>query len=162
MNATEQIDELIANLPDWRGTTLANLRRIIHEADPAIVEEWKWRVVPVFSDHGIVCVANAFKDKVRITFYEGASLPDPDKLFDNGLDGANGARLTCMRATKQTSALKVLVRAAVDFNKTKRKPAARKKATKRVSSCSSLCLFIWPVTQRHPLYAVDERAVWRT
>jgi hypothetical protein len=82
MNATELIDDLIANLTDWRGATLANLRRTIHDADPEIVEEWKWRGAPVFSDNGIVCVANAFKDKVKLTFYQGASLPDPDMLFN--------------------------------------------------------------------------------
>jgi hypothetical protein len=87
MNASEQIDGLIAGLTDWRGQMLANLRRIIREADPEIVEEWKWKGAPVSSDHGIVCVANAFKDKVKLTFYEGASLPDPNKLFNNGLEG---------------------------------------------------------------------------
>ena len=87
MNESELIDDLIANLTDWRGTTLAHIRRIIHDADPEIVEEWKWRGTPVWSHDGIVCLAKAFKDKVKLTFYPGAHLADPDKLFNNGLEG---------------------------------------------------------------------------
>jgi hypothetical protein len=129
MNASEQIDELIAGLTDWRGKTLANLRRIIREADPEIVEEWKWRGAPVFSDYGIVCVANAFKGKVKLTFYEGASLPDPNKLFNNGLEGKKWRTIDLYVGDKvNESSLKVLVRAGVDFNKAKSKPAAKKKA----------------------------------
>ena len=128
MNASEQIDELIAGLTDWRGTTLANLRRIIREADPEIVEEWKWRGAPVFSDHGIVCVANAFKGKVKLTFYEGASLPDPSKLFNAGLEGNKWRTIDLYEGDKiDERALKVLIRAGVDFNKAKAKPATKKK-----------------------------------
>jgi hypothetical protein len=131
LNASEQIDELIAGLTDWRGTTLANLRRIIHAADPEIVEEWKWRGAPVFSDHGIVCVANAFKDKVKLTFYEGASLPDPKKLFNAGLEGNKWRTIDLHEGDKVNErSLKVLVRAAVDFNQAKERPAAKKKAAK--------------------------------
>jgi hypothetical protein len=104
MNASEQIDELIAGLTDWRGKTLANLRRIIREADPEIVEEWKWRGAPVFSDHGIVCVANAFKAKVKLTFYEGASLPDRTSCSTTVSRARSSARSTSMRATKSTRA----------------------------------------------------------
>jgi hypothetical protein len=71
MNASELIDDYVANLTDWRGTTIANIRRIIHEADAKIVEEWKWRGTPVWSHDGIVCLAKAFKDKVKLTFYLG-------------------------------------------------------------------------------------------
>ena len=131
MNASEQIDELIAGLTDWRGKMLANLRRIIREADPEIVEEWKWKGAPVFSDHGIVCVANAFKDKVKLTFYEGASLPDPNKLFNSGLEGKKWRTIDLYEGDKvNESSLKVLVRAGVDFNRAKAKPAAKKKAAK--------------------------------
>ncbi len=127
MNASEQIDELIAGLNDWRGKTLASLRSIIHEADPEIVEEWKWKGAPVFSDHGIVCVANAFKAKVKLTFYEGASLPDPDKLFNSGLEGKKWRTIDLYEGDKvNESSLKVLVQAGVDFNKTE----AKKKAVK--------------------------------
>jgi hypothetical protein len=129
MDASEQIDELILRLIDWRGETLANLRRIIHEADPQIVEEWKWKGAPVFSDHGIVCVANAFKDKVKLTFYNGASLPDPDNLFNTGLEGKQWRTIDLYEGDKiNESSLKVLVRAGVDFNKAQAKPAAKKKA----------------------------------
>jgi hypothetical protein len=127
MSASEQIDELIAGLSDWRGETLASLRRIIHEADPEIVEEWKWKGAPVFSDHGIVCVANAFKNKVKLTFYEGASLPDPDKLFNSGLDGKQWRTIDLYEGDQvNESSLKVLVQSGVDFNKAK----AKKKAAK--------------------------------
>jgi hypothetical protein len=129
LNATEQIDGLIANLPDWRGTALANLRRIIHEADPEIIEEWKWRGAPVFSDHGIVCVANAFKDKVKLTFYNGAALPDPDRLFNNGLEGGQWRTIDLYQGdTLNESSLKILFQAAVDFNKARAKPSPKKKA----------------------------------
>jgi hypothetical protein len=131
MDASKHIDELIAGLNDWRGKTLANVRKVIHEADPDIVEEWKWRGAPVFSDHGIVLVANAFKDKVKVTFYEGAKLPDPKKLFNNGLDGNKWRTIDLYEGDKvNESSLKTLVRAAVDFNKAKAKPAAKKTAAK--------------------------------
>lgn len=81
MGASERIDNLVAELTDWRGKMFADIRRIIHEADPEIVEEWKWMGTPVWSHGGIVCIANAFKDKVKLTFDEGASVADPDKLY---------------------------------------------------------------------------------
>jgi hypothetical protein len=131
MNASDHIDELIAGLADWRGQTLANLRRIIREADPEIVEEWKWRGAPVFSDHGIVCVANAFKDKVKLTFYEGASLPDPNALFNSGFEGKKWRTIDLYEGDKVNArSLKTLVRAGVDFNRVKAKPAAKKKTAK--------------------------------
>lgn len=131
MNASEKIDELIAGLTDWRGTTLADLRRVIRQADPEIVEEWKWRGAPVFSDHGIVCVANAFKDKVKLTFYEGAGLPDPDTLFNSGLEGKKWRTIDLYEGDEiNESALKVLVRAGVDFNRAKARRAAGKQAAK--------------------------------
>ena len=87
MNATKLIDDLIAKLPDWRGKTFAELRKIIRDADPKIIEEWKWMGTPVWSHDGIICIANAHKDKVKVTFHNGASLPDPDRFFNNGLAG---------------------------------------------------------------------------
>ncbi len=86
-NASERIDELITNTPDWRGATIAQLRRIMHEADPEIVEEWKWMGSPVFSNRGIVCVVTLLKNKVKVTFNDGARLADPDGVFNAGLDG---------------------------------------------------------------------------
>jgi hypothetical protein len=131
MTASEHIDDLIAGLTDWRGETLANLRRIIREADPEIVEEWKWMGAPVFSDHGIVCVANAFKDKVKLTFDHGASLPDPDRLFNSGLEGKKWRAIDLYEGdTVDESSLKLLVRAGVDFNRANAKPVATGKAAK--------------------------------
>ena len=128
---SQLIDERIKKLGDWRGEVLARLRTLIREADPEIVEEWKWRGAPVFSDHGIVCVANAFKDKVKLTFYEGASLPDPNKLFNNGLEGKKWRTIDLYEGDKvNESSLKVLVRAGVDFNKAKANPSAKKKAAR--------------------------------
>ncbi len=129
MNASESIDGLIAKLPDWRGATLADLRRIIHDADPQIVEEWKWRGAPVFSDNGIVCVANAFKDKVKLVFYHGASLPDPDRIFNAELDGKQWRTIDLFKGDRiNEKSLKVLLKAAVKLNKGEAKPANRKKS----------------------------------
>src|ERR1700724_3874917 len=86
-SASALIDEKIKELGDWRGKTLAKVREIIHQADPEIIEEWKWMGSPVWSHHGIIAVGNAHKDKVKLTFARGASLPDPDKLFNNGFNG---------------------------------------------------------------------------
>ena len=133
MNASEKIDTLIAELDDWRGAMLANVRRIIHEADSEIVEEWKWRGAPVFSDHGIVCVANAFKDKVKVTFYEGASLPDPHKVFNNGLDGNKWRTIDLSEGAKlNEKGFQALIRAAVELNRAKAKPA--KKSTPKAAA----------------------------
>ena len=99
MQASELIDDYVANLADWRGTTIANIRRIIREADPEIVEEWKWRGTPVWSHDGIVCLAKAFKDKVKLTFYLGAHLADEDKLFNTNSKATNGELLIFTRTT---------------------------------------------------------------
>src|ERR1700676_4455983 len=87
MNPSERIDQLIAGLTDWRGKTLAIIRKSILEADREIIEEWKWMGSPVWSHDGIIAVGNAHKDKVKLTFAHGASLPDPDKIFNAGLGG---------------------------------------------------------------------------
>jgi hypothetical protein len=124
MQASEFIDDFIAKLTDWRGAALANIRRIIHEADPAIVEEWKWKGNPVWSRDGIVCVAGAFKDKVKITFYQGAHLADPDKLFNSELEGKQWRAIDIHRDDKiNESSLKKLILAAMDYNQAKAKPA---------------------------------------
>ena len=120
MNASEHIDDLIANLVDWRGPTFTNIRKIIHDADPAIVEEWKWMGTPVWSHGGIVCIANAFKDKVKLTFFQGASLADPDKFFNNGLEGKQWRTIDIYKDDKiNESSLKILIRSAVDYNNAK-------------------------------------------
>ena len=124
MNASEQIDDLIAKLTDWRGTTFARVRKIIHEADPEIEEEWKWRGTPVWSHSGQVCLANAWKDKVSLTFPEGASLPDPDKLFNAGLGGNKWRTIDIHMDDKiKDGPLKKLVRSAVSQNLEKAKSA---------------------------------------
>jgi hypothetical protein len=132
-NPSELIDEMIAKTPDWRGTTLAELRRIIHDADPEIVEEVKWKRpsnplgAPVFEHNGIVCVANILKERVRLTWNAGASLPDPQEVFNARLD-SNTARAVDVYEgdTVDESALKDLIRAGVERNLAKAKPARRK------------------------------------
>ena len=129
VNPSERIDALIAELTDWRGTTLARIRRSILAADREIIEEWKWMGSPVWSHDGIIAVGNAHKDKVKLTFSHGASLPDPDKLFNAGLDGRVWRAIDFFEGDKiNERALKNLVRAAVDFNqiKSKRKRHARR------------------------------------
>ena len=125
MTPSEQIDQLIAGLPDWRGKTLASARKTFLEADPEIIEEWKWMGSPVWSRDGIVAIGNAHKDKVKLTFSHGASLPDPDKLFNNGFGGKVWRAIDLFEGDKiDESALKELVRAAIEYNKAKTKKKA--------------------------------------
>ena len=130
MNPSERIDQLIAKLDDWRGKTFASLRKAILEADREIIEEWKWRGTPVWSHNGIVALANAHKEKVKITFAHGASLPDPDKLFNAGLEGKVWRAIDLFEGDRiNAPALKNLIRAAVDYNQAKlKKKASAKKA----------------------------------
>ena len=120
MNPSERIDQLIAKLTDWRGKTFASIRRSILEADREIIEEWKWMGSPVWSRDGIIAVGNAHKDKVKLTFSHGASLPDPDKLFNAGLQGNAWRAIDFFEGDKiDARALKNLVRAAIDYNQRK-------------------------------------------
>jgi hypothetical protein len=122
MNPSERIDGLIATLTDWRGKTLARLRKSILAADREIVEEWKWMGSPVWSRDGIMVVGNAHKDKVKLTFAHGASLPDPDKLFNAGLGGNVWRAIDVFEGdTIDEPGLKNLVRAAVEYNQIKLK-----------------------------------------
>jgi hypothetical protein len=131
MNASEFIDDLLANLTDWRGATLASIRRIIHEADPDVVEEWKWMGTPAWSHDGTVCIANAFKDKVKLTFSEGASLADPDNLFNNGLTGKQWRTIDIYKDDKiNERSLKVLIHDAVDYNHSRVQSTNRPHATR--------------------------------
>ena len=124
-SASALIDEMIAELTDWRGKTLASVRKSILEADPEIIEEWKWMGSPVWSRDGIIAVGNAHKDKVKLTFAHGASLPDPDKFFNEGLGGNQWRATDLLEGDKiNERALKNLVRAAVDYNQTKSKKKA--------------------------------------
>ena len=125
MNPSERIDQLIAGLTDWRGKTLAGIRKNILEADREIIEEWKWMGSPVWSRDGMIAVGNAHKDKVKLTFSHGASLPDPDKLFNAGLGGNQWRAIDLFEGDKiNERALKNLVRAAIDYNKIKLKRKA--------------------------------------
>ena len=120
MNPSERIDQLIAGLTDWRGKTLASIRKSILEADREIIEEWKWMGSPVWSRDGMIAVGNAHKDKVKLTFSNGAKLPDPDKLFNAGLGGNAWRAIDVFEGdTINLRALKDLVRAAVDYNQSK-------------------------------------------
>src|SRR6516225_8198021 len=125
MNPSERIDQLIAGLTDWRGKTLASIRKSILAADREIIEEWKWMGSPVWSRDGIIVLANAHKDKVKLTFSHGASLPDPDKLFNNGFGGKTWRAIDLFEGDQiNDRALKDLVRAAVDYNQSKAKKKA--------------------------------------
>ncbi len=125
MDPSDHIDQLIAGLKDWRGKTLAGIRKTIRKADPKIVEEWKWMGSPVWYRDGMIAVANAHKEKVKITFYNGAKLPDPDKLFNAGLGGNQWRAIDFLEGDKiNERALKNLVCAAIDFNQIKAKKKA--------------------------------------
>jgi hypothetical protein len=122
MSPSKRIDELIAGLTDWRGKTLASIRKSILQADREIEEEWKWMGSPVWSHNGIIAVANSHKDKVKLTFSHGASLADPDKLFNAGLAGNAWRAIDLFEGDKiDERALKNLVRAAVRYNQSKLK-----------------------------------------
>lgn len=134
MTPSEQIDRLIAELTDWRGKTFAALRKSILAADREIIEEWKWMGSPVWSRGGIIAVADAHKGKVKLTFAYGASLPDPDKLFNAGLEGNVRRAIDFFEDDRiNERALKNLVCAAVDYNqaRAKKKAPAGRRATPR-------------------------------
>jgi hypothetical protein len=134
MNPSERIDQLIAKLTDWRGKTFASIRKSIREADREIIEEWKWMGSPVWSRDGMIAVGNAHKDKVKLTFSHGASLPDPDKLFNAGFGGKVWRAIDIFEGdTINERALKNLVRAAVDYNQIKLKKKAHAGTRAKVS-----------------------------
>jgi hypothetical protein len=132
-NPTELIDDLIAKTPDWRGPTLARLRKIIHDADPEITEEWKWvrprsGGTPVWEHNGIVCFGGILKARVRLTLYEGASLPDPLKLFSAMLKGNKARAIDIYEGDElNETALKALIRSGVEHNLAKVKPVEARK-----------------------------------
>ncbi|MEM5315385.1 DUF1801 domain-containing protein [Paraburkholderia sp. JHI869] len=133
MTPSERIDQLIAELTDWRRETFAAMREAILEADPAIVEEWKYMGSPVWYRDGMIAVGNAHKGKVKLTFLYGASLPDPHKLFNAGLDGNARRAIDYLEGDKvDKRALKALIRAAIEFNqgKAKKKATAKPRASK--------------------------------
>jgi len=117
-SASARIDERIRELPDWRGERLAQVRALIHEADPQVVEEWKWMGTPVWSHDGIICTGESYKQVVKLTFAKGASLKDPTRLFNASLDG-NTRRAIDIHEGEEVdeSAFKALVRQAVALNR---------------------------------------------
>ena len=124
-SASEQIEARIEELGDWRGETLARIRALVKDADPEVVEEWKWAKAtspgtPVWSHDGIICTGESYKEVVKLTFMKGASLDDPAKLFNSSLDG-NARRAIDIREGEQVDAgaFKALIRAAVDLNSRK-------------------------------------------
>src|SRR6266852_5657682 len=138
--AASSIDQKIKELGDWRGKTLAKVREIIHEADPEIVEEWKWVKpttpgTPVFSHGGIVCTGETYKNVVKMTFAKGAALKDPSGLFNSSLDGNVRRAIDIHEGEKvDEAALKDLIRTAVALNlKGKSKPKPRRATSKRAS-----------------------------
>jgi hypothetical protein len=119
---SEEIDQRIADLDDWRGATLARVRALIKEADPEVVEEWKWKKAtspgtPVWSDHGGITTGEVYKDKVKLTFFKGASLDDPSGLFNSSLEGNTRRAIDFFEGDEiDEQAFKALIRAAVELN----------------------------------------------
>jgi hypothetical protein len=119
---SELIDARIAELGDWRGEMLGRLRALIKEADPDVVEEWKWRGVPVWSHDGLICTGETYKSVVKMTFAKGASLKDPARLFNSSLEGNTRRAIDFREGEKlDEKALKALIRAAVTLNTSKAK-----------------------------------------
>ena len=115
--ASAKITARIRELGDWRGETLAHVRQLIHDADPDIEEEWKWRGIPVWSHDGIVCTGESYKQVVKLTFFRGASLPDPKKLFNSSLEGNVRRAIDIHEGERiDEAALRDLIRAAVALN----------------------------------------------
>ena len=116
-SASRLIDQRIAELGDWRGETLSRMRKLIKEADPEVVEEWKWMGTPVWSHDGIICTGESYKSIVKLTFAKGASLKDPAKLFNSILDGNVRRAIDIHEGEKvDASAFKALIRAAIALN----------------------------------------------
>ena len=119
-NPSDQITKHIAGLKDWRGERMARLRTVINKADPRLKEDWKWDI-PVWACNGNICAIGAFKDKVKVNFFKGASLPDPHHLFNGGLDAKASRSIDLSMGDRiNEPALQALVRAAIAQNATKR------------------------------------------
>ena len=120
LSPSDLIDARIAELGDWRGRMLGRLRALVKEADPEVVEEWKWRGVPVWEHDGIICTGETYKNVVKMTFAKGAALDDPARLFNSSLDGNTRRAIDFHEGEKiDEKALKILVRAAVALNTSK-------------------------------------------
>jgi len=133
-SASQQIDARIQSLDDWRREALSNVRALIRKAAPDVVETWKWRGVPVWEDHGILCTGETYKAAVKLTFARGASLPDPKGLFNASLEGNTRRAIDLHEGdTLNATAFKALIRAAIARNRAAKPPAAaaRAKASQR-------------------------------
>lgn len=129
VSASKLIDGRIKELGDWRGEMLKRLRGLIREADPDVIEEWKWRGVPVWSHDGIICTGETYKAVVKMTFAKGAALEDPSGLFNSSLDGNVRRAIDFQEGAKiNEKALKALIRAAVTLNASKAKKATKRPA----------------------------------
>ncbi len=130
LSASELISNRIAELGDWRGKTLSRIRKLIKEADPGVIEEWKWMGTPIWSHDGIICTGESYKNVVKLTFFKGASLKDPARVFNSSLDG-NTRRAIDIHEGEEVdeSAFKALVRQAVALNNSaKSKPSKKAKS----------------------------------
>ncbi|AEK60114.1 DUF1801 domain-containing protein [Collimonas fungivorans] len=127
--ASELISQRIAELGDWRGETLGRMRKLVKEAAPDVVEEWKWMGTPVWSYDGIICTGESYKDKVKLTFAKGASLKDPAGLFNSSLDGNVRRAIDILEGEEvDESAFKTLIRQAAALNSSRSKPAKKAKS----------------------------------
>ena len=130
-SASQLIDARIKELTDWRGETLARVRALIKQADPEVVEEWKWRGVPVWSHDGIICTGETYKSAVKLTFAKGASVEDPAGLFNSSLEGTTRRAIDIHEGDKiNEKALKALIRAAIALNTSARVQKKSKSATR--------------------------------
>jgi hypothetical protein len=128
--ASELISKRVAELADWRGETLARMRELIREADPDVLEEWKWRGVPVWSHDGIICTGETYKTVVKLTFAKGAALADPENLFNASLEGNTRRAIDIAEGEEvDATAFKALVREAVALNNAKKSKPPRKAKT---------------------------------
>ena len=141
MNPSERIDKAIADHPDWRGHTMAEIRRIVRETVPDVTEEWKWMGTPTWSHNGILCICNAFKNMVKVTFINGALLADGDGVFNAELGGSRWRAIKIFEGDKvNAKGLRKVLLAAVAFNaakgKAKKKPAAAKAKPARAAKAA--------------------------
>ena len=126
-SASELITQRIAELGDWRGKTLGTMRKLIKQADPDVIEEWKWRGTPVWSHDGIICTGESYKDKVKLTFAKGASLKDPTHLFNSSLDGNVRRAIDIHEAEEiDESAFKALIHESVALNSSSKSKSSKK------------------------------------
>ena len=140
MNASERIDQLIEGIDDWRGEVLATVRQTMLGADQAVIEEWKWMGSPVWSCDGMIAVANAHKEKVKVTFMHGAQLDDPAGLFNAGLDGGKWRAIDFHKGDKlDKRALKQLIKTAIAYNRAHlmKNASAKKTPAKKTGSATT-------------------------